>query len=75
MVAITLHNKSHAWDGQKGNGSISLQKTIWLCVRCIFLNAIGVFMVFRIREVLLKRGEKTGTDAHTELYRMPYRIK
>lgn len=40
-----------------------------------FLNAIGVFMVFRIREVLLKRGEKTGTDAHTELYRMPYRIK
>jgi hypothetical protein len=28
MVAITLHNKSHAWDGKKGNSSKAMQKSI-----------------------------------------------
>lgn len=31
--------------------------------------------VYRISDVLHKITETTGTEAHTELYRMPYRIK
>ena len=50
-------------------------KNQYAYVFVMFSKCNGDHWVCRICDVLHKIAETTGTDAHTELYRMPYRIK